>query len=225
MTSRLLALPLVRLPFALACGDKEGDDTGSDGSWTPHCDATETPLAFDEASPLGFSAADLAAALGSEVVAELSWTAPDSAASLLTLSLAWTSDVVFVDLEEATPPDDATSIPDIGVICDDYLSVGVTLGLASADGLLAESFAVDMVASAADAASFWLEAAEADFSHPEIFAPFKVAEATEEHPVLSGSVSAGGNAQGEIAWVAQGSNESTAWQSSDPVATWQADGE
>lgn len=220
MTTRsLVAFALLGLPAFLACGDKDGDDTGGNEAWMPYCEATETPLAFDEASPLGFSGADLAAAVGSASSSPLTWTEPAST-STLDLTLAWSSEVTFVDLEEASPPDDATAIADIGVICDDYIVVGATLGLSSADGLLAESFAVDLSATAANAASFARELEVSDFSHPAIFTPHEDPDADLQHPRISGSFSAGGFARGEIMWIAEGSGDGTAWQSGAPVATW-----
>lgn len=231
MTPRsLVALSLIGLPLLTACPEKGGDDTGGDNAWMPYCEATETPLAFDEASPLGFSGADLTAAIGSTASAPLAWVDPVGTTTL-ELSLAWSSAVTFVDLEEATPPDDATAIADIAVICDDYLVVGATLGLTSADGLLADSFAIDLSATAANAGSFALELETADFSHPEIFAAFEDATPGEgssiddQHPRMSGSFSAGGGSQGELAWIAEGSGEGTAWQSQSPVATWGSEAE
>lgn len=225
MTHRsLVALPLLGLPLLTACPEKGGDDTGADNAWMPYCEATETPLAFDEVSALGFSGAQLAAAIGSSASAPLAWVDPAST-STLELSLAWSSDVTFVDLEEATPPDDATSIADIAVICDDYVVVGATLGLTSADGLLAESFAVDLAATDAAGASFFLDLEKADFSHPEIFAAAEDPGADSQHPRMGGSFSAGGGSQGELSWIAEGSGDGTAWQSQSPVATWGAEAE
>ena len=223
MSTRSLAtIALLALPTFLACGDKEGDDTGGDATWMPYCEATETPLAFDEASPLGFSAADLVAGVGSSFSAPLTWVEAGPA-STLALELSWSSDVTFVDLEEATPPDDGTAIADIAVICDDYIVVGATLDLNSADGLLADSFSVDLSAMSVDGASFSLELETSDFSHPEVFTPHEDPSADTQHPRLGGSFAAGGGSQGELSWIAEGSGDGTAWQSGGPVATWQTD--
>lgn len=222
MRSPLFLLPLLSLPLGLACGDKD-DDTGGNEYWSPHCDVTETALAFDEVSPLGFSAAELATGIGSALSADLSWSAGGS--TPLSLGLAWASDAVFVDLEEAPVPDGVTDVPAIGVICDDYLEVGATLSLDSDDGLLAESLSIDLQALQVDAATFSADVVEGDFSDPAIFDPFDVKDATSQGPRLSGSFFAGGGSDGVIGWFSEGSDGEVAWASIDTVASWSSDDE
>ncbi len=211
------------LPFAAACGDKDGDTGSDDGLWMPYCESTETVLDAEDVSPLGFSAKDLLTAVGDEVLADLYWI--DGGSTVLRLGLAPTGSVTFVDLEVAEPPDDAGAIADIGVVCDDYLAVGATMSLISDDGLLSDGFAVELTATTAASAGIAVRAERADFDNPEIFDPALGEEYDEEHVSIYGSVSAGGNSQGEIALITSGVDGETAWQSSTTVASWEADGE
>lgn len=212
MTRTLPMLSL--LPLFLACGEKD-DDTGD--YWMPYCEETRTALGFDEASPLGFSAAEAAVALGSLHSEDFVWNGGPS--TTVDIELALTSSVFFVDLEEATPPDDAT-VPSIAVICDDYVAVAITLGLKTADGLLDEDFALTMSLMQVDEGSTWADLELSDFSDPSIFDPFQVDEATQQNPTLSARFGPGGTAQGELSWSSQGEGEGTAWAGTDVVATW-----
>ncbi len=207
-------LPLLSLlPLVLACGEK---DAVSD-YWTPRCEETRTALAFDEVSPLGFSAEEAAVALSSLHTVDLLWAR--GGATTVDIELALTSAVEFVDLEEETPPEDAT-VPDIAVVCEDYVAVSVTLGLKSADGLLDEDFALSMSLSQADLGAVWAALEVADFSKPEIFDDFLDAEATVQHPTLDVVFGPAGSIDGEIGWQAEGEDGDTAWASADQVASF-----
>ena len=214
-------LPLLSLlPLFFACGEKE-DDTGGE-YWMPYCEETRTALGFEEVSPLGFSAAEAAVALGSFHGGQLVWARGGETPFISERAL--TSSVFFVDLEEATPPDGAT-VPSIAVICDDYLEVAVTLGLATGDGLLGEHFALTMSLMQVDKGEIYADLALSDFSEPSIFDDFQVDGATEQNPALKASFGPEGAASGELSWSSQGEGEGTAWASTDPVASWSSDGE
>jgi len=203
------------LPLVLACGEKE-DDTGGE-YWMPYCEETRTALGFDELSPLGFSAAEAAVALGSLHSGGFFWARGGE--TTFESELALTSSVFFVDLEEATPPDDAT-VPSIAVVCDDYLEVAVTLGLATGDGLLDEHWALTMSLLQVDEGDLYADLALSDFSDPSIFDAFQVDEATEQHPTLKARFGPEGAAYGDLAWSSEGEGEGTAWAGTDPVASW-----
>ena len=69
MARVLATLSLLALPTLAACDDK-GDE-----AWSPHCDSTESPLALDEESLLGFSGQDVLDAVG----ARTAWSSPTTA--------------------------------------------------------------------------------------------------------------------------------------------------
>lgn len=226
MTRTLLTAALFSLPLAFACG--EDDDTGNKGdeAWMPYCESVSTDLAMDEVSPLGFSGADLGAALAAKYTAPLTWGSGGSSDLLITLGLD--GPVQFVDLSEAVPPEGTEHIADIAVVCDDYLRIGGAATLSSADGLLAESLSVEFSASTASSASFSLERSPTDFAHPEIFAPYEAppgeaGDIDEVHVLVNGQFGVGGVSTGGIDYVSSGSDGNTAWQSMDQVASWGTD--
>lgn len=208
-------LPLLSLlPFFLACGE---EDKADGDYWMPYCEETRTPLAFDEDSPLGFSAEDVALALGTLRTVDFVWARGGS--TTVDIELGIGSTVEFVDLEEATPPEDAT-VPSIAVVCDDYVAISVTLGLKTADGLLDEDFALTMSLTQADYGAVWAALELADFSDPSIFDDFLVDDATSQNPTLDVVFGPGGGISGEIGWSSEGESGDTAWASSDQVASF-----
>lgn len=145
-----LALPsLVLLTGALAAGcgddDKDGDldDTGAQSldEGGPYCEETATPLAAGEAGPTGVSADELLAAVPAHFEGELRF-ADDSVVSGV-LDITVDPESVQHIASEAVYPEEGGA--DIGVICDDRVSVDAVVSLASADGRLMES--LEMVLS------------------------------------------------------------------------------
>lgn len=207
-------LPLLSLiPLVVACGEK--DAVGE--YWMPYCEETRTPLEFTEESPLGFSAEDAAVALGSLHTVDLRWAG--GGATTVDVELALTSTVEFVDLEEATPPEDATA-PAIAVVCDDYVAVSVNLGLTTADGLLDLDVALTMSLAQGDLGAIFAALELADFDSPEIFDDFLVEDATAQYPTLDVVFGPAGDISGEIGWHSEGEDGETAWASGEQVAAF-----
>ncbi|MCB9779830.1 MAG: hypothetical protein H6742_14790 [Alphaproteobacteria bacterium] len=229
--STLLLLPL--LVGLAACGDKDdddtgdgghkgGDDTGDDVAEGPHCEETRTGLAMDEASALGFSGADLAAAIGEDLSATLAWQKDGSETPMLVE--VHVDSVAFVDQEVVMP--DSGDVPDIYLECPDYLALAASLQLETADGLLGDSFIVELRAQDATAADFSLQLEFDDFDHPEIFAHVDTTDADVVEVSLNGVLRAGGKTSGELAVWMEGSSDSepgdvgTAWAGTETVAMW-----
>lgn len=139
----LLALCLATL---IGC---DGGQTGDEGA---RCDpASTTDLALDEASPLGFSGADVLAVAGGAHEATLTWEIGGTTG--LEVEVVHDGTVKFVEYEWID--DSGQDIAALG--CDDQVELGATLSFATADGAFAESVDTRLDATAGDAASLFEE--------------------------------------------------------------------
>jgi hypothetical protein len=131
--------------------DLDGGQIGSESG--AHCEiATETPLAEDEVSPGGFAPAEILALLALPYAGDLQWEAggstPLTFAVTPAASYAWVVQEVVVE-----DGDGSGTAAEIAPWCPSYLAIDVTLDFATADGAFAESFALEVRAESAEAAS------------------------------------------------------------------------
>lgn len=111
---------------------------------TPSCIATETDVALDEVSPLGFAPAEMLAQVPASDAAEFTYA--DASSTTLSLGFAPGTTATFVDLEADYP--DTGEVIDIGVICDDYVAVDVDLDFQTDDGVFDEALSSELHAGA-----------------------------------------------------------------------------
>ena len=148
MTLRLRQLTslLLLTAFASAAGCA-GGQTGSEDV-PGHCPEQKTPLALGEASPLGFSAADVLSFVEGEHVATIEWQpidvpfGPESGKEELTLSVQNLGHARYVDRGQSA-------------CCFAAVQVDVRVTLQTSGGALGESFVTVLEANGADAA--WLQ--------------------------------------------------------------------
>jgi hypothetical protein len=130
---------MLLVTLALGCA---GGQTGEETNLA--CHETETPLAADEDSMLGFGAADVLAAASASRAA-LEWLAtdpahgPESGTSELSVSLEALGTARFVS---SRTPDGREAYP-----CADRVEVDVAVTLSTSGGALAESFEDELHAS------------------------------------------------------------------------------
>lgn len=176
MRRTILGSAVCTLACTLACssnvtdtGNPERDNGGEVGG--SNCDATRTPIEFDQESSLGFSAADvvaLAAGSHSETLAWLQSELVDSSGGEPTeveVHIEFGDEARFVDLEPKSGGDDGLlgeGGPGIGHDCHDRLELEATLSVKTADGALDESVPVVVWAETARLAqaTFSLDADE-----------------------------------------------------------------
>jgi hypothetical protein len=122
-----------------------GGQTGHEGV-PGECREERTPLELTEASPLGFSAADMLSFAEGEHVATIEWQpievpyGPESGSSQLTLSIESLGRARYVDRGE-------------DACCFAAVQVDVRVTLGTRGGALGESFVTVLEARSADAAS------------------------------------------------------------------------
>lgn len=146
MTPRLRQLTslLLLTVFASASGCA-GGQTGSE-TVPGRCSEQRTPLELAEASPLGFSAADVLSFAEGEHVTTIEWHpidlpyGPESGTKQLTLSIESLGGARYVDRGESS-------------CCFAAVQVDVRVTLETSGGALGESFVTVLEARSADAAS------------------------------------------------------------------------
>jgi len=112
----------------------------------PLCDEQRTPLELAEASPLGFSAADVLSFTEGEQVTTIEWQpidlpyGPESGTTQLTLSVESLGRARYVDRGENS-------------CCFDVVQIDVRVSLETSGGALGESFVAVLEARSPDAAS------------------------------------------------------------------------
>jgi hypothetical protein len=146
-----------------ACPMKDRDygDTGAEASDNmPYCEEEATALASaDEVTAIGVSGADLLGRLPPEGgAAGVARWANGAEASATTVSVAVDlATLSFIDAE-AVYPDDGGPTPAIGVECPDAVAVDAVVSIVSDDGLLNESWSVQLrMTDAAAGASFFTQ--------------------------------------------------------------------
>lgn len=197
----------------LGCGDGTKDET--DG---PSCDRTETALTIDESTPLGFSAGELLTWLeGTDVVPFT--LAGDSADRDVEIVVASDGVYTWVDQEEA-PSTGGGMEPAIGVVCEDSVEVGATVGFTTSTGEFAESWAVTLAASASGAAraTVDVELDEVEGSYAPEASAIEGCDETGLSFTLAFAEVAGPN--GEVYLLCEATDGDTASMSQDLVGSW-----
>ena len=157
---RLALLPvLATLALGLAaCDDADDDDDkGSNlGEGPGGCIDTETVVAIDDMTPLGFTAADVLSLVGGDQSHELTWYGDEFAGPGMGSSTAnYSLDVANVGaikfIESEPDPDNMWKI-DSG--CEDHVTIETTLDFATEDGVLDETVSVTIYSSDGTSASW-----------------------------------------------------------------------
>lgn len=192
------------------------------------CEDHPTELAFDEASPLGFTPAELVAGIPASESPVLTWA--DGGTTLLTLG--WTAGTTarYVESVEVYP-DDGGEHTLMAPVCDDRVEVDGTLTFATDDGAFAEVWTV-VVAGASPDPRLTVPLALDDLAGDFDLEPFVDAEDWDE---LSASVAitwADGASAGVVSGQASGEEDGcvtgetcSAWAEEVDVATWGAPAE
>ncbi|MGK3994281.1 hypothetical protein [Sorangium sp. So ce1024] len=164
-------------------GGQIGGVHGSEGG----CDEVAEDIGADVASPLGFSANDVIAALSGERSAPLTWAKGGSTTATVALGELVSARFVRSTLGEGSGPGGAE--PALALECSDYLKIEVPLAFSTEDGAFDETFTVALRATQVDAASFYhrldLDALEGSYEVTEV----DPAEFREVTVYLSGTLS------------------------------------
>jgi hypothetical protein len=159
------ALSLMAALLLGAClGGQTGGETGADSPTEDEtqyagagCEEEVTPLAADEVSALGFSAADVALLVGESVTTPMVWldttdlgvqATVEPGPSELTITILDSTDPRFVDASPKEPEDGAAIEP--AADCPDRVDVDVTLHITTADGALDETVSTTLHATSAE---------------------------------------------------------------------------
>ena len=139
----MLLSSIVLLVVACTGGSDPDDPTGTNDktglSEGPSCEATETEVALDEVTALGFAAQAIVDLADGEHLSTMVWQDDSSTGVTVTATLG--GRVLFVD-EEAVYPTGSGEAPAIGVVCEDHVAIEGTLRVVTADGLLDETMDV-----------------------------------------------------------------------------------
>ena len=213
------------LPLFAACAPS-AEETGlglEDNGWVPYCEESRAVITADEVTALGFSAQEILDFAALEHAATLEHTTGDVAAMTLNVRHL-DSDIEYVTLTEATPPEDAGSIAAIAVICDDYVSIPVSIDAASDDGALDVTWSVTLTALSTQRADFSFDEAVEAYEDGFDLAGLDRGDLDREVISISGAFSPEMGATGEIMHVSEGSDEQTAWQAMVQLAAWSREG-
>lgn len=132
-------MTLLPLMFLGACGGQSGEESVTWG-----CEPqSETPLAADESTPAGFTATDVATRV-TPFDGAFVWAAHDPSTLALTPTVDLSS-ARWVDYELASSGEGGI---EPAMTCADVVELDASVGFATADGLLAETF--DWALQAAD---------------------------------------------------------------------------
>jgi len=210
----------MRLPTVLlllsACGENK------ESGWFPHCDETATVVSSDDTT-LGFSADDVLAVWQRAQTGEIQDSDDVTEAAAFTTILR--GDVELVRQVEATPPAGVTDLPAIAVECEDYLRIPVTHTIAT-PMFAFPSLDVELQAFGKLRSLFSYEAPDlAPYRQALDDAGFGLEEGeTEEAIRFSGAILSEGDVEpayeGDMLYIAEGSDADTAWQRAEPVFTW-----
>ena len=221
MHRTLLTIPAWLLITGCFQGDKNDLEDG------PYCENTATVLALDEASALGFSGADMLALAEGGFDETLTWAA-DSSTTPIHISVGYAEgEVRFVD-SEAVYPEGEGETPAIGVECEDFVEVDVSVVVTTTDGALDETYELALISFEGTHIS-----TSASFDHTEMGGSyeFTLMDPSEYDDVTHGldmAFDAAGSS-GELTAMAEGcdddctGDECTCWASIDTIASWPID--
>ncbi len=217
MNRALLTIPA----WLLVAGcfiDKEATDDG------PYCEETPTVVTLEEVTELGFSGADLLVLAEGSFEEELTWLTDDSTTTV-TVDVAYAEGEVRYVTSEAVYPDEGETSIAIGIECEDYLELDVTIAIATVDGSLAES--LDTTISSYDGT---VSTTRQSFAPEEIQGTYEYTEMDpSEYDELELGIAVEFDevgCSGEMTVTTQGcdddceGDECTCWASNGTVASW-----
>jgi len=139
------------------CSGTSAHTGGQTGEETVGClPVSSRTLAVDEASPLGFSAADVLTTASGPHGATLTWAKGGD--TPVTVNITARDGVIeYQDREWRDDGSGTEEAPAIGASCPDVVVIPVRLELATEDGAFDEVFDISLEATAVDTSSAWLE--------------------------------------------------------------------
>ena len=221
MDRTLLTLPAWLL--LVGCFDN-GEHTLEDG---PYCENTPTAISLGDAAAMGFSGADMLALTQGGFDETLTWAA-SATTTPIHISVGYAEgEVRFVDSIAVYPEGDGDT-PAIGVECEDFMEVDVSIIITTEDGALDETY--ELALASADGVHV---VANTSFDHTQMGGSY---EYTLLDPSEYDDVSHGlaltfdeDGSRGELTAMAEGcdadctGDECTCWASIDTVAYWPLD--
>jgi len=203
----------------------------------PRCEDTPTVITLEEVSELGFSGAETLALAEGAFDGLLSWHGDDYAdpsevsTSPVHVSVAYAEGEVRLVASQAVYPEGDAPTMDLGLICEDYLEVDVSLVVTTEDGGLDESYEVALRSFDGQRAT-----AYAEFDHGSMGGSYdyameysmEVDSVTHSLEVSFDEAGCGGELvvrvegcyNGYESWDDCTTRDCDCWSSSDTVASW-----
>lgn len=132
---------IVLFVMLAACGRRDGLEV-------PTCEGTPVAIALDEVTPIGVTAAEVIARIPTHQDADFTYA--DTTSTTIALDFTVGTSATFTDLEAVYPEGNTT---DIGILCDDVITVPVALAFATADGVFDEALSREVNATEEDPGS------------------------------------------------------------------------
>lgn len=129
-----------------------GCDRGGESDIGPTCEGTPVAIAMDEVTPIGITAAEVVARIPSHQDADFTYA--DATVTPLALDFTVGTAATFTDLEAVYPEGDSI---DIGILCDDVVTIPVDFTFATTDGVFDEAVSTPATATAEDPGSLHAE--------------------------------------------------------------------
>ncbi len=190
------------------------------------CEETPTVITLDEVTALGFSAQEVIDAVVFPYLTDLEYA--DGSLAALSMYLVYDAgELRYVDSVAVYPEGDDQA--ELGaILCDPYVEIDITAAIATDDGIFDESWELPLVATAADAASFWLnDLTPDDFTGDYDYMAFDPADYDEVTTSIYAAFDSAGP-RGEIAEMAtsesdDGGGEGVASAENQAVAFWEGE--
>ncbi len=218
MNRALITIPAWLLIVGCFHNDKNGFEDG------PYCEDTPTVATLDDISSLGFSGADMLALAEGGFDETLTWHDSDSTTPVH-ISVGYAEGEVRHVASTAVYPETDGPTNDIGIECEDYVEIDVSLIVTTEDGGLDEGY--ELALRSGDGATV---STSVDFDHSEMGGSyeFTLMDPSEYDSVTHFLDVAFDDAgcSGELSVQAEGCDddctgeECTCWASMDTVATW-----
>jgi len=220
MNRMMITIPAWLLLVGCFENDKDGLEDG------PYCENTPTVVNVDETTDLGFSGADLLALAEGGFDETLTWVA-DGATTPIHVSVGFAEgEVRYVSSIAVYPEGDEPTIG-IGVECEDFVELDVSVIITTVDGALDETLELTLDSYDGTEAS-----ARTSIDHTEMGGSYEFTLMDpSEYDALSHSfalVFDETGSSGEFTAQAEGcdddcsGDECTCWASMDTIATWTA---
>jgi hypothetical protein len=218
MNRTLFTIPACLL--LVGCFEKR-DPSLEDG---PYCENTPTVVTLEETTELGFSGADLMALAEGGFDETLTWI-EDGSTTPVHVSVGYAEGEVRYVSSEAVYPDSDEPTIDIGIECQDYLEVDVSLVITTEDGALDESLELALRSDEGTRVSGSLELDHTQLDGSYEFTLMDPSEYDSVTHFLDVLFEESG-CSGELMAQAEGcdddctGDECTCWASNDTVASW-----